>query len=235
MNRIQTGPCGFTLKPGRAGSMRRPIFHGNFRLGGSLALHRLNLLNVLLALLCLALIVVYVWHVPSTRGQLKEASRALAALQLQNTALGQAHAKNALPDSQASQPKDIFSVLGDERQLNSYFGIIFDLVRTSGLQLVQVEYRARVKVANGVSRQDVSIGMQGSYAQVKAFLATSLPALPFLSLNSLEMRRDKVANPMLVARFEFSVYLADLATDDKGLAEAERKKPLAERQTGSLP
>lgn len=204
----------------------------------ALGFRQLNIVGCLLCILCLLMAASYFWLVPALRAQVDNDALVLATLQAQNTAIATQHSTQSAPSALDNSQLDFLQQLGNSRQLTSYYASILDASQASGLQILNVEFRTGIKVSDKINRQDLSILVRGPYSNIRKFTNSTMGAMPFLSLNNLEISRDTVANPAADARFDFSVYLLNSSGDSAGNKEPpplQPSKPVAENQAGTRP
>jgi hypothetical protein len=80
--------------------------------------------------------------------------------------------------------------------------------RRAGLTLPSGEYRLEPRAGEPLQRYAVVLPLQGSYAQLRQFIALALAELPHAALDDVEMRRESPAgDAQLTARVRLTLYL----------------------------
>jgi hypothetical protein len=84
---------------------------------------------------------------------------------------------------------------------------LFRIAAEQQLQLLQGDYRLE-KQSELLQVYRVSLPLRGSYAQVRAFVAAALNAMPYLSLDSIRFERRSVGDASVETRVKFSLFLS---------------------------
>ena len=79
----------------------------------------------------------------------------------------------------------------------------------SGVSLDSGVYRLEHPSDLGLARYRMLLPVSGSYAQIRAFIAATLAALPTASLDDLQLARTASDSSRLEARLSLSLYLRD--------------------------
>lgn len=79
----------------------------------------------------------------------------------------------------------------------------------SGVSLDSGVYRLEHPSDLGLVRYHMLLPVSGSYAQIRAFIAATLAALPTASLDDLQLARTTTDSSRLDARLSLSLYLRD--------------------------
>ncbi|MFY9316405.1 MAG: GspMb/PilO family protein [Burkholderiales bacterium] len=83
---------------------------------------------------------------------------------------------------------------------------LYGSARGAGLDLRAADYRL-VDTEGRIARYEVVLPLQGTYAQVRAFLADALEENPVLSLDQLNLRRKRANDSVLEAEAVLTVHL----------------------------
>lgn len=84
---------------------------------------------------------------------------------------------------------------------------IFDAAEPQALILGQGDYRV-VKVSLGrLTRYQVTFPVQGTYPQIRKFVAGALARVPALALDSVQFERRKIGDSTVDAKIKFVVFL----------------------------
>lgn len=86
-------------------------------------------------------------------------------------------------------------------------GVINRAAAASGISLQSGEYRMEQRPEDMLRRYRVLLPVQGSYAQLRAFVDRVLLDLPSASLDEIELRRDASAGAEIQARLRFTLHL----------------------------
>jgi Tfp pilus assembly protein PilO len=84
---------------------------------------------------------------------------------------------------------------------------LFRLAEEQRLQLQQGDYRLE-KQGELLQVYRVSLPLRGSYAQVRAFVAAALNAMPYLALDSIRFERQRVGDASVETQVKFSLFLS---------------------------
>lgn len=87
---------------------------------------------------------------------------------------------------------------------------IRELVRVAqkqGLEINSGDFRLTLERDWRLSRYDITMPVSGRYAQIRAFMADALEAVPALAITGFSIKRDNVQSALLEVRFEMSLYL----------------------------
>jgi hypothetical protein len=110
--------------------------------------------------------------------------------------------------SAASDPLDrLLSVFPKQAAVPDELGRLFRLAEEQQLQLLQGDYRLE-KQGELLQVYRVSLPLKGSYAQVRAFVAAALNAMPYLALDSIRFERQRVGDASVETRLKFSLFLS---------------------------
>jgi hypothetical protein len=83
---------------------------------------------------------------------------------------------------------------------------LFEAAAAQQLSLDSGQYRW-VPGEGAYAAYAITLPLQGSYGQIRAFLAQSLRAQPSLALDALEFRRDDISKDVVAVRARFSLFV----------------------------
>ncbi len=110
--------------------------------------------------------------------------------------------------SAAGDPLDrLLAVFPPQAAVPDELERLFRLAGEQQLQLLQGDYRLE-KQGDLLQVYRVSLPLKGSYAQVRAFVATALNAMPYLALDSIRFERQRVGDASVETRVKFSLFLS---------------------------
>jgi hypothetical protein len=78
--------------------------------------------------------------------------------------------------------------------------------KAAGLELRSADYRM-VETPYPLLRYEISLPVTGSYAQIRAFLASALDSIPTLSLDRVGFRRKRAGDAVVEADLTLTLYL----------------------------
>lgn len=87
---------------------------------------------------------------------------------------------------------------------------IRELVRVAqkqGLEINSGDFRLTFERDWRLSRYDIIMPVRGRYAQIRAFMADALEAVPAMAITGFSVKRDNIQSAQLEVRFEMSLYL----------------------------
>ena len=136
------------------------------------------------------------------------------AASLQALADGAA-ATSALPDVEpkatpSQQLADFHAGLPRPDSVPQWLGVVERAARSSGLQLASGAYRLDRRPGDSIACYELTLPVNGSYTQIRAFVGNVLAEVPAASLDDLQIRRDSAASPVVQARLRMSLYLSTM-------------------------
>jgi Tfp pilus assembly protein PilO len=88
-----------------------------------------------------------------------------------------------------------------------WLGRIHAAAEAKGLQLVAGEYKLERRADSKLARYQITLPVQGSYAQVRGFVGEVLAAVPAAVLEEVTLKRESVDSPKVEARIRLTLYL----------------------------
>jgi len=79
---------------------------------------------------------------------------------------------------------------------------------SKGLQLASGEYKVVRSSAHKLARYEITLPVQGSYPQIRAFIGQVLVDVPAAAVEEVTLKRDTIENARLEARIRLTLYLA---------------------------
>lgn len=144
----------------------------------------------------------------------------LTVLPLQAQVAGlQADAKRMQADAQRVRRVSARLPNGPE-QLEMFYGVIpaiseapallndiFGTAARAGVRLDASHYRITEHKGSRVTHYEITLPVNGSYVQVRTFVAFVMTYVPSLSLDSLVVRKDKIDDGEVKAEIKMTLYL----------------------------
>lgn len=87
---------------------------------------------------------------------------------------------------------------------------IRELVRVAqkqGVEINSTDFRLTFERDWRLSRYEIILPVKGRYAQIRAFIADSLEAVPTMAITGVSMKRDDIQTTQLEVRLEANLYL----------------------------
>jgi len=117
-------------------------------------------------------------------------------------------------DSRAEQLERFYELFPPVERLSGELERLYGLARSSGLDLLQGEYRVEKRAA-GLIAYRITLPVRGSYSQVRGFAGAVLTKMPVASIDGLRFERKKSADAQLDAQFRITVHFQP-ARDNPG-------------------
>lgn len=136
--------------------------------------------------------------------QLKERAETLQ-IQAQKPSTGDADAAKKMTGDQALQAfYDFFPMID-----SSPFWIreLVRIAKKQNVELSSSEYRLINEQDARLARYEMILPIRGSYAQIRAFIADALEAVPAMAISAIAIKRDAVSSDRLELRLEINLFL----------------------------
>ena len=117
-------------------------------------------------------------------------------------------------DSRVQQLERFYTLFPPVEHLGGELDRLYGLARSSGLDLLQGEYRVEKRAA-GLTAYRITLPVHGSYAQVRGFAAAVLTKMPIASIDGLRFERKKSGDALLDAQLRITIYFQP-ARDNRG-------------------
>jgi hypothetical protein len=172
----------------------------------NLALSRVNLVWAAVALVWLLAFVMWLWMAPLWQQQ-------LASLRVQSTQAERVQESPAQPVWKATAPQsdqnlDAFMAnLGEQRHAEQQLKALFAIAQDLGLELTQGQYRMSCDEGSRFCKYRVQLPVKGPYDKVRVFSEQVLQAIPFASIDELNLRRESIADTDVDAKIGMTLYL----------------------------
>lgn len=137
--------------------------------------------------------------------KLKERAEMLQMQTLSKQAPGDAEAGKKMSGDQALQVFYEFFPRID----SSPFWVreLVQLAKKQGVELSSSEYRLVYENDARLARYEMILPVKGRYAQIRAFIADALEAVPAMAISAVAIKRENVTSEKLEARLEINLYL----------------------------
>lgn len=126
------------------------------------------------------------------------------AVELQGQAQRGAKRREQTPTEQLAE---FYRAFPNEKDLLSWMEKIFTLAQNQGISLDQGEYKLNRDKAGKLVRFQMVLPIKGEYPQIRKYLDSLLTEIPVVSLEHLQLERQKVGDPVLEARISLALYL----------------------------
>lgn len=90
-----------------------------------------------------------------------------------------------------------------------WLGRIHAAAEAKGLQLNAGEYKLERRADSRLARYQITLPVQGSYAQIRSFVGEVLQAVPAAVLDDITLKRESVDSPQVEARIRLTLYLGN--------------------------
>jgi hypothetical protein len=117
-------------------------------------------------------------------------------------------------DSRALRLEHFYTLFPPVEHLGGELDRLYGLARSSGLDLLQGEYRVEKRPA-GLVAYRITLPVRGSYSQVRGFAGAVLTKMPIASIDGLRFERKKSADAQLDAQLRVTIYFQP-ARDNPG-------------------
>ncbi|MCB5189330.1 type 4a pilus biogenesis protein PilO [Methylobacillus arboreus] len=157
-------------------------------------------LGLLLLAACMAIALAYAWP----------QARSLKQLKLDVTAMHRAipqHQGQWIDRSPQASLNTFYQFLPPEGEATGLLSQILLMAEQHGLIPEKVDYSLIRHPAAAYSRYQLSLPVQGSYVEIRRFIAAVLTSLPSAALNEVSLRREDVLSDHVEARLKFTLYL----------------------------
>ncbi len=132
------------------------------------------------------------------------------------------HATLNTSEATARDPLErLLSVFPASDGLPREVGQLFRLASEQKLQLAQGDYRLEQQ-GEFLQVYRISLPVKGSYPQVRAFVASALNAMPYLSLDSIRFERQHVGDAGVETQVRFSLFINKPAAKGSASEPSER-------------
>ena len=89
---------------------------------------------------------------------------------------------------------------------DAWLARLYGIASAAGLELRLGEYRL-LEPSGRVERYQVTLPVSGTYAQIRAFLESSLAEVPIMSLDQVKFRRKSIGEPRVEADIVLTLHL----------------------------
>jgi Tfp pilus assembly protein PilO len=109
----------------------------------------------------------------------------------------------------AEQLATFYAFFPAPRSSPEWLGKIHAAAQAKGLQLNVGEYKLERRPDSKIARYQITLPVQGTYAQVRSFVGEVLKAVPAAALDDITLRRESVDSPKVEARIRLTLYLGN--------------------------
>jgi hypothetical protein len=88
-----------------------------------------------------------------------------------------------------------------------WLGKIHAIAQAKGVQLASGEYRLERAPSPRLARYQITLPVQGTYAQVRGFVGEVLEQVPAAVIEEVSLKRESVETPRVEARVRLTIYL----------------------------
>lgn len=111
-------------------------------------------------------------------------------------------------------------VLGEHQYLEQDIKTIFDIAVDSSIVLKTGEYKLSDNLDGHFMTYQLQFPVKGSYQQNKHFVEQVLLKIPYISLDEINFKREKIDNPTIDSRISFTLFLKN-QTDSKNTNQSK--------------
>lgn len=121
----------------------------------------------------------------------------------------QTHLKNSedLPRSVETQLSEFYGAFPTEDKETEILASIYAAAAHHNLALETGEYKRQNDDSHKLIRYQATFPIQGSYVQIRKFMADVLTALPSVSLDDVSFKRDSIGSGSLDARVKLTLFM----------------------------
>ena len=114
-------------------------------------------------------------------------------------------------DLNAASPIDqlveFYEFFPSEKELPHWLGLMVQIAGRNGLALNHGEYAVTRDTVGQLQRLSINLPVQGTYPQIRSYLAALTDEVPYMSLESVQFERKNVDDTQLQARIKLALYL----------------------------
>ena len=115
--------------------------------------------------------------------------------------------KATAPASPKEQLAIFYERLADARQAPEIAGRLHRYARSAGLTLERGEYRPQVDASGRFVRYQIVLPVNGTYRQIRSFIADAMRDMPGLALDGIDFKREGADLAALQAQLRFTAFL----------------------------
>lgn len=171
-----------------------------FRVLFSLALVRGGLLPILALLCLLGAAGLHFVLVPQSLQRTNLSQRQLADQQNRPVEISSSQ-------SLALQYAEIRARLARHNDRGELLKALFKKAAEAGVTLTQADYRLQPDLDFNCEQLQITLPVQGTYLQIRAFVDDALSNIASLALDEISFRRENVKNPNIEVRLRFTLFL----------------------------
>ena len=145
------------------------------------------------------------FHIAFIRPMEGESVRLDAALASQPKARPRAPGDIPSLDAPGVRAATFYEFLGSDERMEESLGRLYGIASAAGLELRSADYRL-AESKTRLQRYEISLPIQGTYAQLRLFLETALRELPSLSLDRVTLRRKNAGETRIDAELVLTLH-----------------------------
>lgn len=105
----------------------------------------------------------------------------------------------------AARAAEFYKFLDSGERIDQSLARLYGIAGASGVELRSANYRLG-EARHRLERYEISLPVQGNYAQIRLFLETALRELPALSLDKASLRRKSAADGRIDAELVLTLH-----------------------------
>lgn len=109
--------------------------------------------------------------------------------------------------SPIDQLVEFYEFFPSEKDLPHWLGLMVQIADSNGLALNHGEYSVTRDTVGQLQRLSINLPVQGTYPQIRRYLAALTDEVPYMSLESVQFERKNVDDTQLQARIKLALYL----------------------------
>jgi Tfp pilus assembly protein PilO len=119
--------------------------------------------------------------------------------------------KKSSVDLNAASPIDqlveFYEFFPSEKDLPHWLGLMAQIADSNGLALNHGDYSVTRDTVGQLQRLSINLPVEGTYPQIRRYLAALTDKVPYMSLESVQFERKNVDDTQLQARIKLALYL----------------------------
>jgi hypothetical protein len=116
-------------------------------------------------------------------------------------------ARSGLPETASQDDLSRFHDFFDGPGATHWLDALYAAAAAQNLVLTRGEYRMTADRNGTLARYQITLPIQGSYLQIRRFVAQALTDVPVASLDDIRFKRDSIAATQLEATIKLTLYL----------------------------
>nr|WP_315484278.1 hypothetical protein [uncultured Undibacterium sp.] len=162
--------------------------------------------SYVLVILMMLTAYLYFQFIPKQQAQLIKQKSTLTHFQSDSVNASDAKSSPKITEDE-QRIASFYDSLGERQFSEQYIKVFFDVASKAGIVLNSAEYRSAEETNGAFRRYQVTLPLKGSYLQIRQFCRDTLIALPFVSLDEINFKREEISNSLIEANLQFTLYL----------------------------